>query len=635
MKRLFLAICSPFLLLLKYPGLVIEIGVVFLIALVWFVGPWVGFDSVEGRVAIMIGIVLLRAVVHVVQYVLVQQRGAKLEESLRQEGARQVGSARPDRKEEIDAVRIQFEKGIAALKESKLSKGLSGKAALYALPWYMFIGPPASGKSTALRHSGLQFPSLSGSGQGLQGVGGTRNCDWWFTNEGVLLDTAGRYVTQEEDQAEWVAFLDLLKKYRKDSPINGVIATIAIPDLVQASDAEVETHAKQIRARIDELITRLGIVFPVYVMFTKCDLVRGFTEFFDELNSTERERVWGCTFSKVPPTNDPPATRFRNEFDGLLSALQARRLTRLASTRGSHKVTIFGFPMQMASTRDRLMKFVEVLFEPNPYQENPLLRGFYLTSGTQEGTPIDRILGAVGRASGLSDVSLASYLPTESKSYFLKSLFTEIIFPDRQLVSPSSTIYRQRGYLRIGAVVVSVLLVLLAVIGLAVSFISNKRILNETLSSALSAPPAGLDDSHLEENVHYIGSLGRQFEDIFKYQRDGVPLWLAGFYQGSRIHAVVEDLYLRQFTRQFLTVTKRDLEEELGRFSPLVGEGGAGDHHEYEHYYSLLKVYIMLCKPIHLKPDYLNRWLNDYWQDKLFQLVLPIVVQPAIQIVRL
>ena len=631
MKRLFLAICSPFLALLKYPGLVVEIGAVFVIALVWFAGPLVGFDSIAGRVQIIIGIGVLRAVVHVVQYFLVQQRGAKLEASLRQEGARQVGSARPDRKEEIDAVRIQFEKGIAALKESRLSKGARGGTALYALPWYMFIGPPASGKSTALRHSGLQFPSLSGSGQGLQGVGGTRNCDWWFTNEGVLLDTAGRYVTQEEDQTEWVAFLDLLKKYRKHSPINGVIATIAIPDLVQASDAEVETHAKQIRARIDELIKRLGIVFPVYVMFTKCDLVRGFTEFFDELNSTERERVWGCTFPKVPPTNDPPAIRFRNEFDGMLSALQARRLTRLATTRGSHKVTIFGFPMQMATTRDRLMKFVEVLFEPNPYQENPLLRGFYLTSGTQEGTPIDRILGAVGRASGLSDVALASYLPTESKSYFLKNLFTEIIFPDRQLVTPSSTIYQQRGYLRIGAVVVSVLLVLLAVIGLAVSFIGNKRILNETLSAALNAPKTGLDDSHLEENVRYIGSLGSQFEDILTYQRDSVPLRLAGFYQGSRMKDVVQDLYLQQFTRQFLTVTKRDMEEGLGRLSPVDVAGGAGEHREYEHYYSLLKAYIMLCNPTHLKPAYLNRWLNDYWQDKSKQLVHDRAISEDVQ----
>ena len=162
MKRLFTALSSPLVALLKHPGLVIEIGVVFAIALIWFAGPLVGFDSVEGRVLIIIGVVLLRVGVHVVQYFLAQQRGAKLEQSLRQEGARQVGGARPDRKEEIDAVRIQFEKGIAALKESKLSKGLRGGAALYALPWYMFIGPPASGKSTALRHSGLQFPSLSG-----------------------------------------------------------------------------------------------------------------------------------------------------------------------------------------------------------------------------------------------------------------------------------------------------------------------------------------------------------------------------------------------------------------------------------------------------------------------------------------
>jgi type VI secretion system protein ImpL len=630
-KRLFAALSSPLLALLKHPNLVIEIGVVFVIALIWFAGPWVGFDSVEGRVLTVIGVVLLRALVHVVQYFLVQQRAAKLEESLRQEGVRQVGGARPDRKEEIDAVRVQFEKGIAALKESKLSKGLRGRAALYALPWYMFIGPPASGKSTALRHSGLQFPSLSGSGQGLQGVGGTRNCDWWFTNDGVLLDTAGRYVTQEEDQAEWTAFLDLLKKYRKHSPINGVIATIAIPDLAQASDEEVEAHAKQIRARIDELITRLGVVFPVYIMFTKCDLVQGFTEFFDELNRAERDRVWGCTFPKVSPTNDPPAIRFRNEFDELLSALQARRLTRLATTRGSHKVTIFGFPMQMASTRDRLTKFVEVLFQANPYQENPLLRGFYFTSGTQEGTPIDRILGAVGRASGLSDVSLASFLPTESKSYFLKDLFTEIIFPDRQLVTPSSTMYRQRGYLRVGAVALSVLLVLLAVTGLAVSFIGNKRILSKALSSALNAPNAGLDDSRLETNVEFIGLLGRQFEEILIHQRDGVPLRLAGFYQGPRIHEVVQELYLQQFTRQFLSVTKRDMEGSLGQFTLAEGRGGTGQLNEYDDYYSLLKAYIMLGDPTHLKPSYLNRWLDDYWQDKLKRLVHERAISQDVQ----
>src|ERR1041384_8799258 len=99
-------------------------------------------------------------------------------------------------------------------------------------------------------------------------------------------------------------------------------------------------------------MTRLVVVFPVYVMFTKCDLVQGFVEFFDELKRDERDRVWGCTFPKIPATNDPPAVRFRNEFSELLTALHARRLTRLVSTRGSHNVTIFGLPTQLPSTRD-------------------------------------------------------------------------------------------------------------------------------------------------------------------------------------------------------------------------------------------------------------------------------------------
>ena len=53
-------------------------------------------------------------------------------------------------------------------------------------------------------------------GQGaVAGVGGTRLCDWWFTENAVLIDTAGRYTTQDSDaavdRAGWDAFLDLLK----------------------------------------------------------------------------------------------------------------------------------------------------------------------------------------------------------------------------------------------------------------------------------------------------------------------------------------------------------------------------------------------------------------------------------------
>ena len=51
-------------------------------------------------------------------------------------------------------------------------------------------------------NSGLKFPLEQRVGKGaVRGVGGTRNCDWWFTDEAVFLDTAGRYTTQDSDAA--------------------------------------------------------------------------------------------------------------------------------------------------------------------------------------------------------------------------------------------------------------------------------------------------------------------------------------------------------------------------------------------------------------------------------------------------
>ena len=142
----------------------------------------------------------------------------------------QAGHAQPSA--EAVQLRERFEEAVATLKQ----KRRSGHT-LYELPWYMIIGAPGSGKTTALVNSGLNFPLEQRSGKGaLRGVGGTRNCDWWFTDEAVLLDTAGRYTTQDSDagadSAGWSEFLALLRKYRKRRPINGVILAISAQDLM-------------------------------------------------------------------------------------------------------------------------------------------------------------------------------------------------------------------------------------------------------------------------------------------------------------------------------------------------------------------------------------------------------------------
>src|SRR6185295_20063227 len=120
-----------------------------------------------------------------------------------------------------------------------------------------------AGKTTALLNAGLTFPLAAEMGQSaVAGVGGTRMCEWWFTEDAVLIDTAGRYTTQDSDaavdRAGWEGFLDLLKRTRPRQPLNGVIVAIALSDIAEAPSKERTAHAREIRARIKELESRLG-----------------------------------------------------------------------------------------------------------------------------------------------------------------------------------------------------------------------------------------------------------------------------------------------------------------------------------------------------------------------------------------
>ncbi|MBI3595520.1 MAG: type VI secretion system membrane subunit TssM [Nitrospirae bacterium] len=621
MRRLLSIPRSLFIALLRYPRVTIALGVFFLICLVWVAGPMVGLQHAETRLILIVGALLVWSLYLILDRFRADRGAKRLEQSLQKQAQEQVISTRPDRKGEIETLRAQFDKAVASLKQSKIGMGRRGAAALYALPWYMFIGPPASGKSTALQHSGLQFPYLGASGKGIQGVGGTRNCDWWFTSEAVLLDTAGRYVTEEDDKEEWLAFLDMLKQCRKGKPINGVLAAISIADLLQATEDQVEWHAKNIRNRVDELIQRLGIVFPVYLVFTKCDLLRGFVEFFEDLSKTEREQVWGCTLSNTAPSSTPSHMIFDSEFQRLFNALQARRMTRLASARGSQKIRdIYGFPLQLVSGREKFARFVEILFQPNPYQESPIFRGFYFTSGTQEGTPIDRILSAVSKASGLPDViSEALEAQKETKSYFIKNLFTEIIFPDQILAGPSSAMVRQRGYIRVGIFVGAVLALVGSLVGLSFSFVGNKHLISSIRSASMKAVQMNLqDERQIEKNIELLDRLRARIEQLQEYGEAGPPLRLrGGLYQGSTLYQPLRVLYFDRFNELFLISTKSALEVELEGF--VSSPNNLPPDRDSDFYYSLLKGYLMMSDPVHLNSTFLAGLLQKIWGDFLLR----------------
>ena len=241
----------------------------------------------------------------------------------------------------------------------------------------------------------------------MRGVGGTRNCDWWFTDKAILLDTAGRYTTQDSnasaDGAGWVAFLQLLRKFRSRQPINGVIVAMSASDLLTADEKERERHVTAIRTRLDEISQTLRIAVPVYVLVTKCDLVAGFAEFFDDLGQDARGQVWGTTFPIESTESGRAPELFEKEFSRLLERLQQHVLGRMERERDTRRrVTILAFPQQMAAVGPLLNDLLKRVFTTTGFDNQILLRGVYFTSGTQEGTPVDQVLGAVARAFGVT-----------------------------------------------------------------------------------------------------------------------------------------------------------------------------------------------------------------------------------------
>ena len=99
------------------------------------------------------------------------------------------------------------------------------------------------------------------------------------------------------------------------------------------------------------------------------------------------------------------------------------------------RAMIAGFPAQIASLEQPLTAFIQEAFGGSRLDRAPMLRGVYFTSGTQEGTPIDRLTGSLSRAFGLDQRRLPSLRPEQGRSYFLTGLLRDVIFGEAMLVS--------------------------------------------------------------------------------------------------------------------------------------------------------------------------------------------------------
>jgi len=540
-------------------------AVVLIALLIVVIGPMLGLPTFYCFL-IAIGLVLGWLVFLLVKKILARRKAKALEGYLSSQAREEELLARPDLKEEVRALREKLEATIRILKRSAGGGRWRQGDALYVLPWYMLIGRPAAGKTTLLRNSGLSFPSVDPTAEdtGVKGFGGTRNCDWWFTNEGIILDTAGRYTAEGSaaDEAEWGAFLSMLKKARKKAPVNGLIIAVGFDELL--SKEEVEAEARALRGKIDELIEKLGIVFPVYLVFTKCDLLQGFVDFNKDFGKKEREQVWGMTFKLYEERRLPVYKEFEEEFDQLAWALALRRNALLGTDKNSiEKQGVYLFPLEFQEIKSKLTRFIDALFESSRFKQDPVVRGIYFTSGTQgEGTVIDSVIGKMSAEMGLS-VRLQELLQPvgERKAYFIKELFLRIILYDRGYISPSSRSGRKARVLRLAAVGVQIILGLGLLVAFFVSFFKNQSELKETARVAKLIQTVSTDPIRGVEDLQQVL---KRLEELDRREVSWSPLSLQwGLYNGQQANGEARRQFFKKLHYLLLAPSHTNFQEYL------------------------------------------------------------------------
>ncbi|HWK83849.1 MAG TPA: type VI secretion system membrane subunit TssM [Caldimonas sp.] len=614
---------KKFLSFLIHPTFLALVGVLALSAIVWWVGPLIGIgeahplDPVWVRVTI-IGVLFLLLILRSVFRFLSQKRtNAALVDGMTK------GPSTSDR--ELATLNERFTQALDVLKKAPGKRsGWKRGAFLYELPWYIFIGAPGSGKTTALLNAGLTFPLAEKmGGASVRGVGGTRNCDWWFTDEAVLIDTAGRYTTQESnsqvDASAWDGFLALLRKSRPRRPINGVLLTVNIQDLLQQTPVERKDHAAKLRARIQELAEKLGVRAPVYVLVTKADLIAGFNESFGALSKEERNQVWGFSFPYAPTGTDDPLVNFGSEFSALEKRLRDRVVPLMdAEHEVLKRAAIFNFPQQFAGLRGLLGGFLEQVFSAGgTMEERPLLRGVYFTSGTQEGTPIDRVLGTLARTFGI-ERRLAPPAAARGKSFFLNRLLKDVVFTEQGLVGENRAMERRRGRLRFASFALILLVSVALIAGWVLSYGRNKNYVAEIdaklpdLKKAVeSLPPATSGDV---TPLPPVLSAVRAAAQPAEFPLESPPLTMSlGLYQGKKLDAAADLGYQRLLEHALMPRVVRRLEERLR----------AVNRDNLEQAYESLKNYLMLYTPGKFDADAFKAYVGIDWDAALERSLAP------------
>lgn len=488
-----------------------------------------------------------------------------------------------------------------------------GRQYLYQLPWYLVLGNEECGKSKALQYAGLDFHHSLQEINSLSPEDKPANhCDWYLTPRAVLLSPAGAYL--RDDNRYWRQMTGLLRRYRGQQPINGVVLAISAQDLLHSSLDEQYRQATLLRKRLMDLRRQFKIAFPVYFMITKTDRLTGFSQYFSRFDGPELEQCWGMTLPwPGQRSRDVPVRQALDEgYDRLQYRLDAALADMLALERDARlQAQILAFPQAFAGMRPALMRYLSIICLSSENGQALSPRGVFFTSANQKAG------GASAGPVRRDNVFDYGYAPQEERrehdadkpsapqSYFLKSLFREVILAEGNLAGRN----RWAAYRRRLASVAGGGLLLLAM-GISMggsvgSYYHNQAYLAqvEERIDALARRGAGLDFQHAADLAGLLSFLEelRELPRQEHFDTSRPPLdHRMGMYRGNLMASAGAAVYQHALKRLLLPLAAQHISRMLYQ----------ADFSDTELTYRSLTAYQMLYQSRHYDADFLLAWLD-------------------------
>lgn len=370
-----------------------------------------------------------------------------------------------------------------------------GKGARYRIPWYLMIGEADSGKTTLLSETGME---LLFDAPDEQQTGVKQGLNWFFFDQGIVLDVAGDFVLRADGATSnvkgWNYLLKLLKRYRSERPLDGIILAIPCSDLLGGSNQtpefklRLEQKAQLLYGKLVDAQQRLGLSLPVYVLVTKCDEVTGFQSLCHEISDRRDEMFgWSSPYTREIAYRAEWVTEAFQNVHSYLFQLQIEIFAERDRIMKSDE--FFMLPSEMRLMRAPLQIYLDQIFKESAYHDPFFLRGIYFCGDGAGETPaasaavvktaapeIDWRLTPPATAQAIIVKTASTPAPPpEPKHAFLEHLFERKIFQEELLARPLGRTTLSRNRLVLAAQVLSLAIPLIGVIGILATYPSLKE----------------------------------------------------------------------------------------------------------------------------------------------------------------